>query len=77
MRANAIDIAHLTLKNGRDIDVRKPGLFAFRERGLLHSIRSDACGYFSTVLGPGYDRAHRDHFHFDMMPRNSGARACR
>lgn len=75
-KGNALDVMYLTLKNGKDIDVRKPGLFAFRQRGLLHSVRSDACSYFSTVLGPGYDRAHRDHFHFDLMARRGG-RACR
>lgn len=68
-RGNAIDIMKVTLRNGKEIDVRKPGLFSFRKRGLLNSVRGDACGYFSTVLGPGYDRAHRDHFHFDLMDR--------
>lgn len=76
-RGNALDVMKLTLRNGREIDVRKPGLFSFRERSLLNKVRGDACGYFSTVLGPGYDRAHRDHFHFDLMQRNSGRRACR
>jgi hypothetical protein len=74
---NAIDVMSVTLKNGREIDVRRPGLFAFRERGLLQSVRGDACGYFSTVLGPGYDRAHKDHFHFDLMQRRNGGQACR
>ena len=37
----------------------------------------DACSYFTTVLGPGYDRAHKDHFHFDLMERRNGYKACR
>jgi hypothetical protein len=76
-KGNALDIAKVTLNNGKEIKVQKPGLFAFRQRGLLNSVRSDACSYFTTVLGPGYDIFHRDHFHFDLMQRRSGHRACR
>ncbi len=76
-KGNALDVMDITLKNGREIDVRRPGLFAFRQRGLLNSVRGDACDYFSTVLGPGYDRAHKDHFHFDLMERRRGYKACR
>lgn len=76
-RGNALDVMRIELKNGRDIDVRKPGWFSFRQRGLLNSVRSDACDYFTTVLGPGYDRDHADHFHFDIKPRRNGYRACK
>lgn len=34
-RGNAIDVGKFVLKNGKEIDVRRKGLFAFRERGLL------------------------------------------
>ena len=76
-KGNALDISKITLNNGKDIQVQKPGWFSFRQRGLLNTVRSDACDYFSTVLGPGYDRFHRTHFHFDLMQRRSGHRACR
>ncbi len=76
-KGNALDIAKVTLNSGREIKVQKPGLFSFRQRGLLNSVRSDACSYFTTVLGPGYDIFHRDHFHFDLMERRSGKRSCR
>lgn len=76
-KGNALDVMRIELKNGKDIDVRKPGWFSFREKGLLNTVRSDACGYFSTVLGPGYDAAHRDHFHFDIKERRNGYKACR
>ncbi len=75
-KGNAIDIASITLNNGKDIDVRKPGFFAFREKGLLKKTRADACQYFTTVLGPGYDYDHRDHFHFDLKNRRNGRVAC-
>lgn len=66
---NAIDIGGIVLNNGKQVMVRKPGFFALRESSLLNKIRSDACDRFTTVLGPGYDRAHADHFHLDLMSR--------
>jgi hypothetical protein len=76
-KGNALDIMRIELDSGRDIGVRKPGFFAFREKGLLNNVRADACDYFSTVLGPGYDRDHKDHFHFDIAQRRNGHKACR
>lgn len=73
---NAIDVGKFVLKNGKEIDVRKKGFFAFRERGLLKAVRSDSCKYFNTVLGPGSDPFHKDHFHFDLRTRKTGYRHC-
>ncbi|PYE37206.1 hypothetical protein C8J35_101475 [Rhizobium sp. PP-F2F-G38] len=73
---NAIDVGKFVLKNGKEIDVRKPGFFAFREKGLLKAVRQDSCKYFNTVLGPGSDPFHKDHFHFDLRSRKSGYRHC-
>ncbi|MDQ1186297.1 extensin-like domain-containing protein [Agrobacterium larrymoorei] len=75
-RGNAIDIGTITLKNGKEIDVRTKSFFAFREKGLLKAVRSDSCKYFSTVLGPGSDPNHWNHFHFDLRTRKSGYRHC-
>ena len=36
---------------------------------FLKQIHADACGIFSTVLGPEANDAHRDHFHFDTAKR--------
>ena len=74
-RGNAIDIGSIILNNGDEIDVRKPGFFSFRQKGLLNSVRADSCKYFNTVLGPG-DPYHGDHFHFDLRSRKSGRRYC-
>ncbi len=73
---NALDVSAIVLANGNEIDVRKPGLFAFRQRSLLNTVRGDACSYFSTVLGPGYNREHKNHFHFDLRPRKGGRSSC-
>lgn len=76
-KGNALDVMRIELRNGKDIDVRKPGWFAFRERGLLKNVRAGGCEYFTTVLGPGYDADHADHFHFDVKNRRNGYVACR
>lgn len=73
---NAIDIGKITLNNGNAIKVRKPGVFSFREKNLLNTIRADSCKYFTTVLGPGSDVHHKDHFHFDLRTRKGGYRHC-
>ncbi|HEY0124332.1 MAG TPA: extensin family protein [Rhizobium sp.] len=73
---NAIDIGTFILKNGHVIDVRKKGLFSFREGRLLKAVRSDSCRYFDTVLGPGSNAEHWNHFHFDLRDRRGGRRYC-
>ena len=76
-KGNALDIMRIELNNGKDIDVKKPGLFAFRQRGFLNNVRTDGCQYFNTVLGPGYNYDHRNHFHFDIKQRRNNHVACR
>ena len=76
-KGNALDIMRIELNNGKDIDVKKPGLFAFRTRGFLNNVRADGCQYFNTVLGPGYNADHANHFHFDIKQRRNNYVACR
>lgn len=76
-KGNALDIMRIELNNGKDIDVRKQGFFAFRARGFLNNVRADGCEYFSTVLGPGYNADHANHFHFDIKHRRNNHVACR
>lgn len=76
-KGNALDVMSIHLASGREIDVRKPGFFAFREKKLLANVRKDGCDYFTTVLGPGYNRDHANHFHFDLKNRRNGYVACR
>jgi hypothetical protein len=76
-KGNAIDVGKFVLKDGHEIDVRKKGLFSFREGRLLKAVRSDSCSYFTTVLGPGYNPEHWNHFHFDLMSRKGGRSVCK
>lgn len=73
---NAIDVGKFVLKNGHEIDIRKKGLFSFREGALLKAVRSDSCNYFDTVLGPGSNPEHWNHFHFDLRERHGARRYC-
>jgi hypothetical protein len=39
------------------------------EQGFLRDVQGAACEQFNTVLAPGSNRFHYDHFHFDLMRR--------
>jgi hypothetical protein len=57
-------VAALILENGAVISVLKDWGRG-RQGKILKAIRRAACGPFTTVLGPGSDRFHRDHLHLD------------
>ncbi len=67
----ALDISGFTLSDGRQIAVQQHGRGQGPEAKFLRDIREAACGPFSTVLGPGTDAAHADHFHFDTKKRRA------
>jgi hypothetical protein len=73
---NALDIGGIRLKNGRYIDVARPGFFAFRQKSFLNRVRGGACDHFNTVLGPGSNADHKDHFHFDLRQRKNSSQYC-
>lgn len=42
------------------------------ETAFIREIHTAACSLFGTVLGPDANKAHEDHFHFDLAARNYG-----
>ena len=72
----AVDIEYFKLANASRIQVKdalnvqSPG-FAF-----LSDVRASACTEFTTVLGPGANSAHAEHFHIDLEERRGGYRLC-
>ena len=64
--ANAIDIAAFKLADGRMVDVKSNWGQDTPEGKFLNKLHSGACRLFSVTLGPNYNAAHADHFHFDM-----------
>jgi len=75
--ANALDVSAVTLADGRRFALLSGWNGKRDERGFWRSVHAGSCGIFSTVLGPEHDRAHHDHFHFDLMQRRSGKPFCR
>lgn len=63
---NAVDITTITLASGRTIHMADAINPASPSYPVLRALRTTACGYFSTVLGPGANAAHKEHFHFDL-----------
>ncbi|MCB1521516.1 MAG: extensin family protein [Hyphomicrobiaceae bacterium] len=43
------------------------------ELAFLRTLHKGACGIFTTVLGPEANKAHHDHFHFDLAKRRNSA----
>jgi hypothetical protein len=74
---NALDIAGFTLADGRKISVQKGWRGTPEEQGFLHDVQLYACETFVTVLAPGYNAAHYNHFHVDLQRRKNGRRPCR
>jgi len=65
-RGAAIDVSGFELEDGRRIVLKEDwdgGTAA--EREFLRVVHKSACKRFGVVLGPEYNAAHRDHFHFE------------
>jgi hypothetical protein len=71
--ADALDIAGFTLADGKRVNVARDWKGSGREALFLRDVHRGACRVFDSVLGPEYNAAHRDHFHFDR----GGWRVCR
>jgi hypothetical protein len=69
--ADALDVAGLTLANGRRISVLRDWAQAGSSAAdgpaalLLRDAHQGGCRFFDGVLGPEYNAAHRDHLHFE------------
>ena len=72
-KANALDVAAVTLKDGRTVSVlndwRGDGPTGEPGGRFLHALRDGACQLFSTVLTPDYNAAHANHLHIDGAAR--------
>lgn len=75
--ANAIDIKTFTLKGGKTISVQKsygrgPDAPKHKEGQFLRAVVRRAVdeGVFTVVLTPNFNRAHHNHFHFDLAAYN-------
>ncbi len=70
-RGNAIDISAFKVKGVGWIAVKSGWTGGGGEEAFLRQVRTSACGPFTTVLGPGSDSYHTDHFHLDRAKRRT------
>ena len=76
--ANAVDVSAFVLRDGRRISVLNGWRGSSAEQAFLRRLHQSACKRFGTVLGPEYNAAHANHFHFDMAKSTSNGTAyCR
>lgn len=68
----ALDISGFELANGKALSIGSTGEPVVQE--ALQTVRTAACGWFTTVLGPGSDAAHEDHLHVDIQPHGANGR---
>jgi hypothetical protein len=71
--SNAVDVAGFVLADGRRIMLDGGWKGDRASQDFLRALHKSACRRFGTVLGPDYNAAHYNHFHFDM----SGNGYCR
>jgi hypothetical protein len=74
---NALDVFSFRLNDGRTITVKDGWRGSPEEQNFLREIFVGACEHFSTVLGPGSDAFHYDHFHIDLARHSGGKHICR
>jgi hypothetical protein len=70
--ANAMDVGGFRLADGSIITVLKGWKGGQEEQNFLREVHSGACNNFATVLGPGADAFHYDHFHLDLARHGRG-----
>jgi len=69
---NALDVAAFRLADGREISVLRDWWRGGpAERAFLQAVFAGACAEFYTVLGPGSDAYHANHFHLDLLRNNA------
>lgn len=75
---NAVDVSAFILDDGRRVSVLNGWHGKSDEREFLRRLHQSACKRFGTVLGPDYNGAHANHFHFDMAhSMKDGSAYCR
>jgi hypothetical protein len=63
--ANAFDVAGFRLASGEKLDLKKDWKAGGKKEQFWRSIHKGACKNFDLVLGPEFDKRHKDHFHLD------------
>jgi hypothetical protein len=73
---DAVDIVYIKFANKTQMLVKDALNVQSTSFAFLRDVRAAACDEFTTVLGPGANKAHAEHFHIDLEARNGGYRLC-
>jgi hypothetical protein len=73
--ANAVDVMGFAFAGRPGLAV-KTYPAGSEDAQFLNDVRTKACGFFRTVLGPGTNAAHANHLHLDERERTAGHRLC-
>ncbi|KAA9008992.1 extensin-like domain-containing protein [Histidinibacterium aquaticum] len=73
---NAIDISAIELEGADPLPIQNRNGDADLLEAVQRATRAAGCLFYTTVLGPGTDPAHDDHFHFDVAERRGNYRIC-
>jgi hypothetical protein len=68
----AVDVAAFELADGSTLSVVEGA--DKRRMAVLATLRTAACGWFTTILGPGTDPYHATHWHLDIQQHGSSDR---
>ncbi|MCB8820744.1 extensin-like domain-containing protein [Microvirga rosea] len=71
-QGRAIDVSHFELSDGGSLFIKPNGNASHAD--TIATLRRAACGWFTTILGPGSDPSHTDHLHLDVEPHGSSDR---
>ena len=75
---NAIDIGSFVLRSGRTLNIQRDWSSSDDQtRAFLREAHGGACNVFTTVLGPGSNSFHENHYHLDLARHGSSARGSR
>ncbi len=76
---NAFDVMSFKFADGSVVTVKNGWRGTSTEQEFLREVFVGSCTYFTTVLGPGSDSYHSDHFHLDLARHDSSGqrRYCR
>jgi hypothetical protein len=69
-----MDIMAFQLADGRQVTIRGGWRGSQAEQEFLREVFLGACRHFNTVLGPGSDMFHYDHFHIDLARHDPAGR---
>lgn len=75
---NAIDVGVFKLADGREVKIVQDWTRGDEQaKAFLRELHGGACDHFTTVLGPGSDMFHYNHFHFDLAMHGNTSRGPR